>query len=88
MLMAVSNSLRLTKEKLRLQQTLILNLAWGNNNDANYVDLYARALELSAELRAKNDIQVIAGANNVSADLQDVTPKTGTGTATDIGGRC
>lgn len=53
----------------------------GNNNDANYVDLYARALELSAELRAKNDIQVIAGANNVSADLQDVTAKTGTGIA-------
>ncbi|TPT74306.1 filamentous hemagglutinin N-terminal domain-containing protein [Acinetobacter baumannii] len=53
----------------------------GNNNDANYVDLYARALELSAELRAKNDIQVIAGANNVSADLQDITTKTGTGTA-------
>ena len=53
----------------------------GNNNDANYVDLYARALELSAELRAKNDIQVIAGANNVSADLQNVTAKTGTGTA-------
>ncbi|MEB3863133.1 DUF637 domain-containing protein, partial [Acinetobacter sp. IK31] len=53
----------------------------GNNNDANYVDLYARALELGAELRAKNDIQVIAGANNVSADLQDVTAKTGTGTA-------
>ena len=53
----------------------------GNNNDANYVDLYTRALELSAELRAKNDIQVIAGANNVSADLQDVTAKTGTGTA-------
>ncbi|MEJ7889978.1 DUF637 domain-containing protein [Acinetobacter baumannii] len=53
----------------------------GNNNDANYVDLYARALELSAELRAKNDIQVIAGANNVSADLQEVTAKTGTGTA-------
>lgn len=53
----------------------------GNNNDANYVDLYARALELSAELRAKNDIQIIAGANNVSADLQDVTAKTGTGTA-------
>ena len=24
---------------------------------------------------------MIAGANNVSADLQDVTPKTGTGTA-------
>ncbi|MDX8239898.1 DUF637 domain-containing protein [Acinetobacter pittii] len=53
----------------------------GNNNDANYVDLYARALELSAELRAKNDIQVIAGANNISADLQGVTAKTGTGTA-------
>ncbi|MND50577.1 Filamentous hemagglutinin [compost metagenome] len=53
----------------------------GNNNDANYVDLYARALELSAELRAKNDIQVITGANNVSADLQDITAKTGTGTS-------
>lgn len=51
--MAVSSSLRLTKEKLRSQRTLILNLAWGNNNDANYVDLYTRALELSAELRAK-----------------------------------
>ena len=53
----------------------------GNNNDANYVDLYARALELSAELRAKNDIQVIAGANTIGADLQNVTAKTGTGTA-------
>ncbi|WP_151686880.1 two-partner secretion domain-containing protein [Acinetobacter nosocomialis] len=52
----------------------------GNNNDANYVDLYARALELSAELRAKNDIQVITGANDISADLQDTTAKTGTGT--------
>ncbi|WP_288420524.1 DUF637 domain-containing protein [uncultured Acinetobacter sp.] len=52
----------------------------GNNNDANYVDLYARALELSAELRAKNDIQVITGANDISADLQDTTAKSGTGT--------
>lgn len=53
----------------------------GNNNDANYVDLYARALELSAELRAKNDIQVITGANDVSADLESTTAKTGTGAA-------
>ncbi|MEN8273564.1 DUF637 domain-containing protein [Acinetobacter seifertii] len=52
----------------------------GNNNDANYVDIYARALELSAELRAKNDIQVITGVNDISADLQDTTAKTGTGT--------
>lgn len=51
----------------------------GNNNDANYIDLYARALELSAELRAKNDIQVITGANDVSADLESITTKTGTG---------
>ncbi|WP_445407543.1 two-partner secretion domain-containing protein [Acinetobacter seifertii] len=51
----------------------------GNNNDANYVDLYARALELSAELRAKNDIQVITGANDISADLESITTKTGTG---------
>ncbi len=53
----------------------------GNNNDVNYVDLYARALELSAELRAKNDIQVIAGANTIGADLQNVMAKTGIGTA-------
>lgn len=53
----------------------------GNNNDANYVDLYARALELSAELRAKNDIQVITGTNDISADLESITAKTGTGTA-------
>ncbi|KAA8734858.1 filamentous hemagglutinin N-terminal domain-containing protein [Acinetobacter qingfengensis] len=53
----------------------------GNNNNANYVDIYARAVELNAQLHAKNDIQVIAGANTVSADLQNISPKTGTGTA-------
>ncbi|GAA5003086.1 DUF637 domain-containing protein [Acinetobacter puyangensis] len=53
----------------------------GNNNNANYVDVYARAVELNAQLHAKNDIQVIAGANTVSGDLQDTSATTGTGTA-------
>ncbi len=53
----------------------------GNNNNANYVDIYARALDLNAKLQAKNDIQVITGANTVSSDLQNVAPISGTGTA-------
>ncbi|MEN8976497.1 DUF637 domain-containing protein, partial [Acinetobacter baumannii] len=53
----------------------------GNNNNANYVDIYARALDLNAQLQAQNDIQVITGANTVSSDLQNITAITGTGTA-------
>ena len=52
----------------------------GNNNNADYVDLYARALELNAQLYANKDIQAITGANNISADLQQISSRTGTGT--------
>lgn len=52
----------------------------GNNNNADYVDLYARALELNAQLYANKDIQAITGANNISADLQQLSNRTGTGT--------
>ncbi|WP_394651073.1 DUF637 domain-containing protein [uncultured Acinetobacter sp.] len=52
----------------------------GNNNNAEYVDIYARALELNAQLYANKDIQAITGANNISADLQQLSNRTGTGT--------
>lgn len=52
----------------------------GNNNNADYVDVYARALELNAQLYANKDIQAITGANNISADLQQLSNRTGTGT--------
>ncbi|WP_288397926.1 DUF637 domain-containing protein [uncultured Acinetobacter sp.] len=52
----------------------------GNNNNADYVDLYARALELNAQLYANKDIQAITGANNISADLQQLSNRTGTST--------
>ncbi|MFP0312125.1 filamentous hemagglutinin N-terminal domain-containing protein [Acinetobacter pittii] len=51
----------------------------GNNNNANYVDIYARALDLNAQLQATNDIQVITGANTVSSDLKNIASITGTG---------
>jgi len=52
----------------------------GNNNNADYVDVYARALELNAQLYANKDIQAITGANNISADLQQLSNRTGTST--------
>ncbi|WON80961.1 filamentous hemagglutinin N-terminal domain-containing protein [Acinetobacter sp. UGAL515B_02] len=52
----------------------------GNNNNADYVDIYARALELNAQLYANKDLQAITGANNISADLQQVSSRTGAGT--------
>ncbi|WP_288491174.1 DUF637 domain-containing protein [uncultured Acinetobacter sp.] len=52
----------------------------GNNNNADYVDIYARVLELNAQLYANKDLQAITGANNISADLQQVSSRTGAGT--------
>ncbi|WP_121975797.1 two-partner secretion domain-containing protein, partial [Acinetobacter stercoris] len=50
----------------------------GNNNNAEFVDIYARALEMNAQLHAKQGINVITGANTISADLENVTDKTST----------
>lgn len=58
-----------------------LGLGGATNNNANYIDLYTRALELNAQLYAKNDIQVITGTNTISADLNKVESKTSTATA-------
>lgn len=50
----------------------------GNNNNADYVDIYARALDLNAQLHANQDINVITGANTISADLESIDSKTST----------
>ncbi|EXB27428.1 filamentous hemagglutinin family N-terminal domain protein [Acinetobacter baumannii 1437282] len=55
-----------------------LGLGGTANNNANYVDIYTRALELNAQVHANNDIQAITGANIISADLAKVEAKTST----------
>ncbi|MDM1275392.1 MULTISPECIES: DUF637 domain-containing protein [Acinetobacter] len=50
----------------------------GNNNNVDYVDIYARALDLNAQLHANQDINVITGANTISADLESIDSKTST----------
>ncbi|WHR58516.1 two-partner secretion domain-containing protein [Acinetobacter haemolyticus] len=53
----------------------------GANNNANYLDIYTRALELNAQLHAEQDIQVVTGANTISADLTQIQEKTSTAAA-------
>ncbi|MBC9227817.1 DUF637 domain-containing protein [bacterium SPL81] len=53
----------------------------GANNNANYLDIYTRALELNAQLHAGQDIQVVTGANTISADLTQIQNKTSTAAA-------
>lgn len=53
----------------------------GANNNANYLDIYTRALELNAQLHAEQDIQVVTGANTISADLTQIQNKTSTAAA-------
>ncbi|MCH4244047.1 DUF637 domain-containing protein [Acinetobacter gerneri] len=50
----------------------------GNKNNAEFVDIYTRALEANAQLHANQGINVITGANTVSADLENVESKTTT----------
>lgn len=50
----------------------------GNNNNADYVDIYARALELNAQLHANQDINVITGTNTISASLESIESKPST----------
>lgn len=46
----------------------------GNNNNADYVDIYAKAVELNAQAHANQALQVITGANTISNDLSAITP--------------
>lgn len=45
----------------------------GANNNANYIDIYAQALELNAQLHANQDIQVITGNNIFDANSRYIT---------------
>ncbi|MEG2359867.1 two-partner secretion domain-containing protein, partial [Acinetobacter sp.] len=47
----------------------------GNSNNADYVDIYARALELNAQLHANQAVNVITGANTVSENLESIESK-------------
>ncbi|WP_159152705.1 two-partner secretion domain-containing protein [Acinetobacter johnsonii] len=53
----------------------------GNNNNADYVDIYARALELNAQLHVNQDLNVITGANTISASLENIESKSSTAPA-------
>ncbi|MFW1755689.1 DUF637 domain-containing protein [Acinetobacter guillouiae] len=46
----------------------------GINNNADYVDIYAKAVELNAQVHANQTLQVITGSNTVSNDLSTITP--------------
>lgn len=46
----------------------------GNNNNADYVDIYAKAVELNAQAHANQTLQVITGSNTISNDLSTITP--------------
>ncbi|MEJ5138573.1 MULTISPECIES: DUF637 domain-containing protein [Acinetobacter] len=46
----------------------------GNNNNADYVDIYAKAVELNAQVHANQALQVITGSNTISEDLTSITP--------------
>lgn len=44
----------------------------GNSNNADYVDIYAKAVELNAQVHANQNLQVITGSNNISDDLSEI----------------
>ena len=46
----------------------------GNNNNADYVDIYAKAVELNAQVHANQALQVVTGSNTISDDLSAITP--------------
>ena len=46
----------------------------GINNNADYVDIYAKAVELNAQVHANQTLQVITGSNTISNDLSSITP--------------
>ncbi|MCS4299156.1 MULTISPECIES: DUF637 domain-containing protein [Acinetobacter] len=46
----------------------------GNNNNADYVDIYAKAVELNAQVHANQALQLITGSNTISEDSTSITP--------------
>lgn len=49
----------------------------GNNNNADYVDIYAKAVELNSQVHANQALQAITGSNTISEDLINIDPKQG-----------
>lgn len=52
----------------------------GSNNNADYVDIYAKAVELNAQVHANHALQVVTGSNTISDDLSSITPNQGNST--------
>jgi filamentous hemagglutinin len=63
--------------KVNISSSGINNLGLGgNNNNPNYASIYAKAIELNAEVYAKDGINIVAGSNNLYLDKGplDVVP--------------
>lgn len=52
-----------------------------NKNQANYVDVLARAVTINGQIHANQDINIVSGSNTVDYDTGAATKITGTGTA-------
>lgn len=52
-----------------------------NKNQANYVDILARAVTINGQIHANQDINIVSGSNTVDYDTGEATKITGTGTA-------
>ena len=52
-----------------------------NKNQANYVDILARAVTINGQIHANQDVNIVSGSNTVDYDTGAATKITGTGTA-------
>lgn len=52
-----------------------------NKNQANYVDVLARAVTINGQIHANQDVNIVSGSNTVDYDTGEATKITGTGTA-------
>ncbi|MGP5575885.1 two-partner secretion domain-containing protein [Psychrobacter faecalis] len=52
-----------------------------NKNQANYVDVLARAVIINGQIHANQDVNIVSGSNTVDYDTGAATKITGTGTA-------
>jgi filamentous hemagglutinin len=50
-----------------------------NNNSANYTDLLARSVQVNANIHSAASLNVVTGANTISADLGDINKTAGSG---------
>lgn len=51
-----------------------------NKNQANYVDILARAVTINGQIHANQDVDMVIGSNTVDYDTGEATKITGTGT--------